>query len=582
MKILVPVKRVVDYNVKVRVKSDGTGVETANVKMSMNPFDEIAVEEAVRLKEAGSRPRSSRCPAASPRARRRCAPRSRSAPIARSWSRPTPNCSRSAVAKLLQGGRRQGAAQARASWASRRSTTTPTRPARCSPRCSAGRRRRSPRRSNRRRTRRRSRARSTAVWRTIEIKLPAVVTTDLRLNEPRYATLPNIMKAKKKPLETLTPGALGVDVAPRLKTLKVDEPPKRKGGGGRRRQGAGRQAAQRSEGMTRRSRTLDLTHDPRICHASLVIAEHDNASLKAATLQHRHRRAEDRRRHPRAGRRQRRRRRPPQAAAAIAGVDEGAARRCAALAQRHRRERRALIVALVARPAATRHRARPGHRFGKNVAAARRRAARRRADFRDHRASRVARHVRAADLCRQRAGDGADRRIAIKVITVRTTGFDAAPATGGSAAVEAVAPRRGHRPVARRRPGAHASRDRPELTAARIVVSGGRGTGSGENFKMLEAARRQARRGDRRLARRGRRRLRAQRLPGRPDRQDRRAGALHRGRHLRRDPASRRHEGQQGHRRDQQGRRSADLPGRRLRPRRRSVPGRAGADRRAR
>ena len=96
MKILVPVKRVVDSNVKVRVKADGTGVETANVKMSMNPFDEIAVEEAVRLKEAGI---ATEIVAVSLRrcrpARRRCAPRSRWAPTARSWSRPTPSCSRS-------------------------------------------------------------------------------------------------------------------------------------------------------------------------------------------------------------------------------------------------------------------------------------------------------------------------------------------------------------------------------------------------------------------------------------------------------------------------------------------------------
>ena len=96
MKILVSVKRVVDFNVKVRVKGDGSGVETANVKMSMNPFDEIAVEEAVRLKESGRRDRDrGRVRAACRPARRRCAPRSRSAPTARSWCRPTPSCSRS-------------------------------------------------------------------------------------------------------------------------------------------------------------------------------------------------------------------------------------------------------------------------------------------------------------------------------------------------------------------------------------------------------------------------------------------------------------------------------------------------------
>ena len=95
MKILVPVKRVVDFNVKVRVKADGTGVETANVKMSMNPFDEIAVEEAVRLKEAGIATEIVAVSCGVAPARRRCARRSRSAPTARSWSRPTSSCSRS-------------------------------------------------------------------------------------------------------------------------------------------------------------------------------------------------------------------------------------------------------------------------------------------------------------------------------------------------------------------------------------------------------------------------------------------------------------------------------------------------------
>ena len=135
-----------------------------------------------------------------------------------------------AVAKVLQGHRRQGTARSSSSWASRRSITTATSRGRCSPRCSAGRRRRSFRRFA-------PAGDHADVTREVDgglenltIKLPAVVTADLRLNEPRYVTLPNIMKAKKKPLEVVKPDALGVDVAPRLTTLKVQEPPKRGAG----------------------------------------------------------------------------------------------------------------------------------------------------------------------------------------------------------------------------------------------------------------------------------------------------------------------------------------------------------------
>ena len=166
----------------------------------------------------------------------------------------------------------------------------------------------------------------------------------------------------------------------------------------------------------------------------------------------------------------------------------------------------------------------------------------------------------------------------IKVVTVRPTNFKAA-AGGGSAPIEQIGGDR-RRAASPSYVGAELSKsERPELTSAKIVVSGGRGMGSGENFKILEALADKLGAGAGRQPRRGRRRLRAERLPGRPDRQDRGARPLHRRRHLRRDPASRRHEGQQDHRRDQQGRGGADLPGRRLRPRRRSVPDRAGADR---
>jgi len=229
MKVLVAVKRVVDFNVKVRVKADGTGVETANVKMSMNPFDEIAVEEAIRLKEAGVATEivvvSCGTPASQETLRTALALGADRAILVETDAA----LEQLAVAKLLsaiaqkespglvilgkqaidddcnQTGQMLAALLGwpQATFASMLKLE----------------------------------GERAAVTRevdggleTVSIKLPAVVTTDLRLNEPRYVTLPNIMKAKKKPLETLKPDALGVDVAPRLKTIKVDEPPKRKSG----------------------------------------------------------------------------------------------------------------------------------------------------------------------------------------------------------------------------------------------------------------------------------------------------------------------------------------------------------------
>ena len=229
MKVLVPVKRVVDYNVKVRVKPDGSGVETANVKMSMNPFDEIAVEEAMRLKEAGVATQivvvsigTAQCQETLRTALAIGADR---AILVETAAEVQPL----AVAKLLkaivareqpglvimgkqaidddsnQTGQMLAALLnwSQATFASKLKVSGPS--AEVTREVDGG-------------------------LETISIKLPAVVTTDLRLNEPRYVTLPNIMKAKKKPLETLTPEALGVDVAPRLKTLKVQEPPKRSAG----------------------------------------------------------------------------------------------------------------------------------------------------------------------------------------------------------------------------------------------------------------------------------------------------------------------------------------------------------------
>jgi len=229
MKALVSVKRVVDFNVKVRVKPDGTGVETANVKMSMNPFDEIAVEEAVRLKEAGGVTEivavSCGAQACQETLRTALAIGADRAILVEAACELQPL----AVAKLLkaiadkekptlvilgkqaidddsnQTGQMLAALLGwpQATFASKvvleKEKATVTREV-------------------------------DGGLETVAIKLPAVVTTDLRLNEPRYVTLPNIMKAKKKPLETLKPEALGVDVAPRLETLKVVEPPKRKAG----------------------------------------------------------------------------------------------------------------------------------------------------------------------------------------------------------------------------------------------------------------------------------------------------------------------------------------------------------------
>ncbi|HEY7378000.1 MAG TPA: electron transfer flavoprotein subunit beta/FixA family protein [Steroidobacteraceae bacterium] len=230
MRILVAIKRVIDFNVKVRVKADGSGVETANVKMSMNPFDEIAVEEAVRLKEKGIATEVvvvSCGPAAAQETLRTALALGADRAI---LVETTEDLQPLAVAKLLRAviekeqpklailgkqaidddSNQTGQMLAalldwpQATFASKLDI--------------AGDRATVKREID-------------GGLETVEVPLPAVVTTDLRLNEPRYATLPNIMKAKKKPLETLTPAALGVDVAPRLKTLKVVEPPKRKGGG---------------------------------------------------------------------------------------------------------------------------------------------------------------------------------------------------------------------------------------------------------------------------------------------------------------------------------------------------------------
>ncbi|HUN49532.1 MAG TPA: electron transfer flavoprotein subunit beta/FixA family protein [Candidatus Sulfotelmatobacter sp.] len=229
MKVIVAVKRVVDYNVKIRVKADKTGVELANVKMSMNPFDEIGVEEAVRLKEAGVATEViavSIGPAqAQETLRTALAMGADRGVLVKTDAEVQPL----AVAKLLKAvvtaenpglvilgkqaidddsnqtgqmlaallGWAQGTFASKIKIADGKASVT---------------------------------REVDGGLMTVELNMPIVVTTDLRLNEPRYASLPNIMKAKKKPIDEKTPEALGVDIAPRLKVLKVEEPPKRVAG----------------------------------------------------------------------------------------------------------------------------------------------------------------------------------------------------------------------------------------------------------------------------------------------------------------------------------------------------------------
>jgi electron transfer flavoprotein beta subunit len=229
MKVLVPVKRVVDYNVKVRVKSDQTGVDIANVKMSMNPFDEIAVEEAVRLKEKGAATEvvvvSCGLPQCQETLRTAMAIGADRGILVETDVELQPL----AVAKLLKAivdkekpdlvivGKQaidddaNQTGQMLAALADLPQGTFASKLELVDGRAQVTRE-------------------VDGGLETISVSLPAVITADLRLNEPRYVTLPNIMKAKKKPLETVKPADLGVDVTPRLKTVKVSEPPARKAG----------------------------------------------------------------------------------------------------------------------------------------------------------------------------------------------------------------------------------------------------------------------------------------------------------------------------------------------------------------
>ena len=229
MKVLVPVKRVVDYNVKVRVKSDGTGVDIANVKMSMNPFDEIAVEEAVRLKEKGVVTEviavSCGVTQCQETLRTAMAIGADRAILVQTDAELQPL----AVAKLLKAlvdkeqpglvilGKQaidddaNQTGQMLAALADLPQATFASKVEVAGDKATVTRE-------------------VDGGMETVALSLPAVITTDLRLSEPRFVTLPNIMKAKKKPLDTVTPEDLGVDVTPRIKTLKVAEPAGRQAG----------------------------------------------------------------------------------------------------------------------------------------------------------------------------------------------------------------------------------------------------------------------------------------------------------------------------------------------------------------
>ncbi len=229
MKVLVAVKRVVDYNVKVRVKSDGSGVDLANVKMSMNPFDEIAIEEAVRLREKGvvneiiavscgvlacqETLRTAMAigadrailieadvelqPLAVAKLLKALVDREQPGLVILGKQAIDDDCNQTGQMLAALGGLPQATFASKVEVADGHVSVT---------------------------------REVDGGLETLKLTLPAVITTDLRLNEPRYVTLPNIMKAKKKPLEVLKPADLGVDVTPRIKTLKVTEPPKRSAG----------------------------------------------------------------------------------------------------------------------------------------------------------------------------------------------------------------------------------------------------------------------------------------------------------------------------------------------------------------
>ncbi len=426
MKILVAVKRVVDANFRVRVKPDGSGVETDNVKMSMNPFDEIAVEEAVRLKEAGIAAEIvavSVGPAKAEDTLRQALAmgadrailvvhdgKTESLGVAKTLAaiatteKPDlivlgkqaidddANQTGQMLAGLLGWG--QATFASKIVIADGKATVT---------------------------------REVDGGLQTLELPLPAVVTADLRLNTPRFTALPNIIKARAKPLTKTTATELGVDLTPRLKTLKVEEPPRAQG---RRHGRLGRRARRKTPRRRGAAMTTLLIADGAATAHALTAALQLGGEVHILEV-------------------------PPNALAEP-------------LALPHRRSRRL-----------RRHRG-AGHVDRQECAAARRRIARRDADFRRHR-DRLAGHLQAADLCRQRHRDSAvDRR------------------QEGHHGARLGLPRRlarRHQDHQPRQPlettlsrivseDAHKS-EGPELASAKIVVSGGRAFGSKEKFDAL-------------------------------------------------------------------------------------------------
>src|SRR6266702_4274688 len=443
MKILVPVKRVVDYNIKPRVKSDGSGVDIANVKMSMNPFDEIAVEEAVRLKEAGVATEviavSCGVTQSQETLRTALAIGADRAILIESGEELQPL----AVAKLLKAlvDREQPGlvilgkqaidddsnqtGQMLAALANLPQATFASKVVVADGEATVSRE-------------------VDGGAETLSLTLPAVITTDLRLNEPRYVTLPNIMKAKKKPLEIVKPEDLGVDVTPRLKTLKVSEPPKRS---------AGVKVAD-VKTLVEKLKTATLN--------TVAAAQKIGGDVHVLIAGHNAQGAAD-------------------AAAKVAGVAKvllaDAPQLAAGLA-----ENVEATVLNIAKDYS--HILAPATAYGKNIA------------------PRIAAKLDVAQISDITAVDSADTferpiyagnaiatvqsQDAIKVITVRATGFDPVAAEGRSAVVEKIeaAPDAGISQLVSRE---MTKLDRPELTSAHVIVSGGRGLGSGENYtKVLE------------------------------------------------------------------------------------------------